>query len=1067
MKNLNKILALVLALMMLISVVVVVPASAAEATFNTTALERLVKLGIYKGYGANELGEKDDVTREQMAMFVARVSTGKVANDAWAGYVNDTPFKDIADRPAVNIAAIAYAYDEGIIIGRSADVYDPKGNVSYQEALTMVVRALLGYEATKTLKYPEGFINAAIKMGLTEGIANVDYDAKAIRGVTATILYNALTVEYTEWSWGPWEQINTFANKFNLTTGKYMLTSVTEERYIDMTAVADEASDVPVPVKKEFTQTFPGTDACVDGDYVVFTTLKDDVTLDTAADRYVLAAELADDLGADVTAKIGYVYDLTFEGEKLAWVDEYAGTKYTDYGKSSDKIAVKDGYLVVNGQKYDHDVARVDLESLNPTKIYDLRLFEYNKNAMNDGIAFVAKTDIADVKDNMFQEVTLFDTNKDGMFDYGIYMPYYIGNYITNKWNVKNSLGVDVKLEFFVVPATNGDYTFQRPGYMSENTDKVFYNLKANWNSDLSATYNTIYVYTVNPVSMDIKTVEKFGRDDFKGEVTKVVNDAITKVIKSATVGGKEFTNINKLTDANLKGISGLLAFEQVERMPDALIAAGCGVDTWENVFQTVLESNGEYKDMRVYSLAGYTLYAWPSIVRNYNFVTFDWADATFSLDGNALVIDRALTDASGNYTSVKVSAIYNENAAEVHTFDGMEFEAFCDTIDVLYANPDLNQYNLYFNEARKAAVMATAEYAAQLRLNIMEEINDSFAATPELYAITGKDAAGNLILTDVDTGNADLVSYAVTGNKNNNNNVKVNDIEFINGIAKGQFATKSVKTDVVTTSSNIVVTDATVFTIVAGDGIFTFTGKPDNGDKLSLKSTTLVLAANTKQIMVVDRTRTINEIAIGDVEYTGKFLDEDNTWFNYTVADTWAFNANTNNCPMGFKWLVDNIYLITNDTKLETVALGDGVVLYTYTNLYDLVACKNVEKTFARELALTLGNVVVVDRVDLDNDGEFIEEASTLTDVFHIYGANNVNWTTTTYVGNLVSGSTVGYFEFAAPVGKLIGVVPNFVIITATADKVTVTTDISKLTAGATVYFTLVNGVPTGYAVQ
>ncbi|MBO5904766.1 MAG: hypothetical protein J6Q64_05270, partial [Clostridia bacterium] len=128
---------------------------------------------------------------------------------------------------------------------------------------------------------------------------------------------------------------------------------------------------------------------------------------------------------------------------------------------------------------------------------------------------------------------------------------------------------------------------------------------------------------------------------------------------------------------------------------------------------------------------------------------------------------------------------------------------------------------------------------------------------------------------------------------------------------------------------------------------------------------------------------------------------------------------------------------------------------------------CKNVEKTFARELALTLGNVVVVDRVDLDNDGEFIEEASTLTDVFHIYGANNVNWTTTTYVGNLVSGSTVGYFEFAAPVGKLIGVVPNFVIITATADKVTVTTDISKLTAGATVVFTLVNGVPTGYAIQ
>ena len=1059
MKNLNKILALVLALMMLISVVVVVPASAAEATFNTTALERLVKLGIYKGYGANELGEKDDVTREQMAMFVARVSTGKVANDAWAGYVNDTPFKDINDRPAVNIAAIAYAYDEGIIIGRSADVFDPKGNVSYQEALTMVVRALLGYEATKTLKYPEGFINAAIKMGLTEGIANVDYDAKAIRGVTATILYNALTVEYTEWSWGPWEQINTFANKFNLTPNvKYMLTSVTEERYLDMVDVADDK-------KYEFTQKFPGTVTCEDGDYVVFTKLTDKVTFATDDKGnleyvYVLASELVDDLGADVTAKIGYVYDLTFEGEKLAWVDEYAGTKYTNYGAVSSQITVKDDYLVVNGQKYDVDLDEVNLESLNPTKVYDLRLFEYNTTAMTDGIAFDVKKDVTALKDNFFQEVTLFDTNNDGMFDYGIYMPYYIGNYITDKYDVVNSKGETVKVEFLAIPSSTGDYTFQREGYMSAAKDKKDDSAKARWNIDFAkGTYNAIYLYTVNPVSMDIKTVEAFGRDDFKGEVTKVVNDIQKNKIVSATVGGKEFKNINVLTDANLKGLKGLLKFEQDERMPSALVAAGCGVDTWQNVFQTVLESNGQYKDMRVYSLAGITLYAWPSIVRNYNFVTFDWSDATFSLDGNALVIDRALTDASGNYTSVKVSAIYNENAAEVHTFDGMEFEAFCDTIDVLYANPDLNQYNLYFNEARKAAVMATAEYAAQLRLNIMEEINDTFVATPELYAITGKDAAGNLILTDVDADNAALVSYA-TEAKNNNNKVKVNDIEFINGIAKGQFATSSRNTSIVTTSSNIVVTDATVFTIVAGDGIFTFTGKPDNGDILSLKSTTLVLAANTKQIMVVDRTRFINEIAIGDVKYVGKFLDEDNTWFDYTVADTWAFNANTNNCPMGFKWLVDNAYLITSDTKLETVALGDGVVLYTYTNLYDLVACKNVEKTFAYELDLVLGNVVIVDRV------EGIVEDATLADVFHIYGANNVNWTVDSYVGKFVSGSTVGYYEFANA-GKLIGVVPSFVIITATADKVTVTTDISKLKAGASVVFTLVNGVPTGYAVQ
>lgn len=1040
MKNFNKILALVLALMMLISVVVVVPASAAEVTYNTTALERLVKLGIYKGYGANELGEKDDVTREQMAMFVARVMTGKVSNDAWANFVNDTPFKDIADRPAVNIAAIAYAYDEGVIIGRSADVYGPKDNVTYQEALTMVVRALLGYKATKDFKYPEGFINAANLMGLTDGVSGVKYNEKAIRGVTATILYNALTVEYEELVWTgmwPWPTLvpNTFANKFNLSTGKYMLTSVTEVRN-----------------KAEFTLEFNGnTNTCVDGDYVVFTELEDDVTFATDAqgalvDRTILATELADDLGADLATKIGYVYDLTFEGEKLAWVDEYEGTTYRDYGKTEDKIAVNDAnYLVVDGQKYDWTVNYVDLESKNPTKVYDLILVEYNPAAITTGVAFQGVASVADIKDNMFQEVTMFDTNRDGMYDYAIYMPYYIGNYITSG-------------DYFVVPSTAGDYTFQRPGYFADR-DKVDSNKKAAWNTDLSTTYNTIYVYTVNPASMDIKTVEKFGRDDFKGEVTKVVNDALTKEIKSATVGGKEFTNINKLTDANLKGISGLLAFEEAERMPTALVAAGCGVATWENVFQTVLESNGAYKDMRVYSLAGYTLYAWPSIVRNYNFVTFDWADAVFSIEGTSLVVDRALTDASGNYTTVKIDVIYNENGDKIHTFDNMEWEAFIDTIDALYANPDQNQYGMYFNDARKAAIMATSEYAKQLRINIMEEINGAVTGTPELYAITGTGTAGNLALTDVDADNAALVSYA-TALKNNVNCVKAGTIEFVNGIAVGQFATNTRNESIVSKAKNIVVTNETVFTFVAEDGIFTFTGKPDNGDQIVLTADTFIIAANAKQIMVVDKTRSINEIAIGDVEYIGKFLDVDSTWFNSTIKDTWAFNENTNNCPMGFKWLVDAAYLITSDTKLETVALTDGVVLYTYTNLYDLVACKNVEKTFAFELDLVLGNVVIEDRV------LGIDESKTLADAFHVYGANNVNWTTDTYVGKLVSGSTVGYYEFTNA-GKLIGVTPSFVIITITADKVTVTTDISKLAVGAEVAYTMVNGVPTGYAVQ
>ncbi len=1101
MKNFSKILALVLALVMLISVVVVVPASAAEVTFNQTALERLVKLGIYKGYGANELGEKDDVTREQMAMFVARVMTGKVANDAWANFVNDTPFKDINDRPAVNIAAIAYAYDEGIIIGRSADVYGPKDNVTYQEALTMVVRALLGYNCTKDFKYPEGFINAANLMGLTDGISGVAYNEKAIRGVTATILYNALTVEYDELVWTgnwPWPTVlpNTFANKFNLSSGKYMLTEVTEIR-----------SDV-LGNKYEFSQGFDKTGSCEDGDYVVFTELKNDVTFKKDAannnvERHILATELANDLGADLTQKIGYVYDLTFEGNKLAWVDEYVGTTYRDYGMVEDKIDVTaDGFLVVDGQKYDQVLAghandEVDLEHKNPTGLYDLRLFEYNPlTGLNNGTAIepalVRKTNVAALADNMFQEVTMFDTNRDGMYDYAIYMPYYIGNFITGKVDLKdaagnqlyNKDGSKIQVEHFVMPGDSVDcpYDFQYSDYLkaakcTSNT------VLADWNfSQKLTTYGNINIYKVNPASKDIIIVESVGRESNKGEVTKVVNDAITGRIISATVGGKVFENIDILDDTMLYGLSGYLAFEQTERMPTALRTTPI-IGNWNHVFKTVLESNGAYNNMRVYSIAGITLYAWPSITRNYSFVTFDWMDANFTIENNSiLVVDHALTDASGNYKEVKISSIFNGVADGVHTFDGMEYEAFCDTIDVLYANPDLNQYNMYFNDVRRAAIMATPEYAEQLRLNIMEEINGATGAiTPELYAITGQDATGNLVLTEVGINNAPLVSPAVTLTDSGNKLTTVaGTMTFYNGIAAGtkddKFATSSRDTKVVSTSGKLVMTDSTVFTIVAADGIFTYTGKPVDGDQLVLTADTFLIAANTAQVMLVDTTRPVNQIAIGDVDYVGKFLNQNNLWVNRTIADTWAWNENTNNCPMGFKWLVDAAYLITSETKLETVALDNGVVLYTYTNLYDLVSCKYVEETFTRELALNYNTIVAVDRVLFDN-GDNIKEGLTYADVFKVDNndfLNGSNWSTDTYLGKIVSGSTVGYYEFAT-LGKVVST-PNFVIISTVTRNYTdgtskteyvVSTNIADLKANAAVTYTLVNGVPTGYAVQ
>ncbi|MBR6603224.1 MAG: S-layer homology domain-containing protein, partial [Clostridia bacterium] len=137
----------------------VVAISAAEAdekvVYNAEAITRLNKIGIFQGYNAADMGADDNVTRAQMALFTGRVLTGKVESNYWESYVNDTTFEDIDDVADYYVGAISYAYEQGVVIGKSDVAFDPNGNVTYQEALTMVVRSL-GYTG---LSYPNGFIN--------------------------------------------------------------------------------------------------------------------------------------------------------------------------------------------------------------------------------------------------------------------------------------------------------------------------------------------------------------------------------------------------------------------------------------------------------------------------------------------------------------------------------------------------------------------------------------------------------------------------------------------------------------------------------------------------------------------------------------------------------------------------------------------------------------------------------------------------------------------------------------------------------------------------------------------
>jgi hypothetical protein len=184
MRNLKKFLALLLSVMMIATTAVIV--SAEDATDYTEAAEVLVSTGALKGYTDGKLHLEDDVQRYQMALFIARMMTGDVDDTLWSNF-NTTSFTDI-DSLSQYVGAISFVTDEGVIKGRSETIFDPYAQITYQEAVTMLVRAL-GYT---DLSYPYGFIQAANKIGLTGGIEGVEWADPLTRGEVVQLLYNTI-----------------------------------------------------------------------------------------------------------------------------------------------------------------------------------------------------------------------------------------------------------------------------------------------------------------------------------------------------------------------------------------------------------------------------------------------------------------------------------------------------------------------------------------------------------------------------------------------------------------------------------------------------------------------------------------------------------------------------------------------------------------------------------------------------------------------------------------------------------------------------------------------------------
>ena len=147
MRNLKKILALVLALVMSFSLMATANAfTDSEKITDTyeTAVTVLSGLKVFQGYEDGSFQPQGSITRAEVATIIYRIVTGDVEGKQVGIYADYNKFDDVKSTfwyaGYVNFCANAE-----YIKGRDAKTFDPNAYVTGYEALAMILRAI-GYD---------------------------------------------------------------------------------------------------------------------------------------------------------------------------------------------------------------------------------------------------------------------------------------------------------------------------------------------------------------------------------------------------------------------------------------------------------------------------------------------------------------------------------------------------------------------------------------------------------------------------------------------------------------------------------------------------------------------------------------------------------------------------------------------------------------------------------------------------------------------------------------------------------------------------------------------------------
>ena len=200
MKNLKKVLALVMAFAMAFTMMAGAAYTDQADIVATEAVDTLAALNVMTGDTNGSFRPNDTVTRAEMCRMIYSIrNQGK--SDASAYAKMKTTFTDVPES-AWYAGYVKYCQSVGIVSGRSDKIFDPNAKVTGVEAALMCLR-VMGYDPAKAgiggSTWSMTTIGLADENGLLDDV-NCPMTTGLPRQYAAQIMYNMIDAETVRWS---------------------------------------------------------------------------------------------------------------------------------------------------------------------------------------------------------------------------------------------------------------------------------------------------------------------------------------------------------------------------------------------------------------------------------------------------------------------------------------------------------------------------------------------------------------------------------------------------------------------------------------------------------------------------------------------------------------------------------------------------------------------------------------------------------------------------------------------------------------------------------------------------